>query len=178
MKNSFLFTACLLCITLKTAAQQHNNFKMSAGIDAAYTSSDLLLFWGTGLGVSVQPEYFFSKKVSVTFTAGYNIFFGVSILGGYKQPSLHVVPVRAGLRYYFTEKFYVAGQAGIGMLSGGGEGASFLKLKGNYFSYSPQLGYQFTINNKKRIDIAVKYESYSKSPNTFSDGGIRAAYIF
>ncbi len=167
-----------ICLSVSSFAQQKKQIRLSAGPEVAYTASDNIIFWGTGIGGSAQAEYFFNEKISAAFFTGYASYLGVSILGGTKFPALHVVPVRIGGRYYFTERIYLGGQAGVGFLSGGGLAASVLGAKGTSFSYSPQAGYLFKINKKKRIDATVKYEGFHYTNGNFNSTGLRLAYIF
>ena len=182
MKQLFLLIVSTTFLSAALFAQQKKHFKCSAGPEIGYTANGNIILWGTGIGGSVQAEYFFSEKISATLLAGYTSYLGVSIYGGYKPPALNAVPIRLGGRYYFTDRLYLAAQAGVGLLSGG---SYLLKAKPTSFSYSPQAGYLFKINKINRIDLAIKYENFyygtkdgNPSSDNFNSIGVRLAYIF
>jgi hypothetical protein len=162
------------------AAQIHNKVQLSAGVEAGYVATyDLAVFWGAGIGVSVNAEYPITQKISTSVYCGYNHYIGYSLLNGDKPPAIKLFAARPGLKYTLWKELYLAAQAGIAIAGGGGEIAALptFNIKGSAFSYSPQIGYTFSINQQKRIDVSVKYESaaYTKTFQTF---GCRIAYLF
>ncbi|MFT3679771.1 MAG: hypothetical protein QM791_05840 [Ferruginibacter sp.] len=178
MKKMLLFGGLFLAGIYSAVAQKR--LQVSVGIDVGYVATyDLAVFWGTGVGGSLKAAYPFTQKLSGTFFTGYSSYIGFSLLGGYKQPSVNAVPVRAGLQYNFYKNFFAELQAGISILSGGGEIAALrtFNLHGSAFSFSPQIGYQFMIKNKKRLELSARYESADYTTN-FNTAGMRLAYIF
>ena len=161
-------------------AQTKIKTQFSLGADITYVSNvDQAVFWGAGYGGSAQAAYFFSDKLSGTFTAGYAAYPGVSRFGGDIVPAIKIIPVRVGVNYFVYEGLYIAAQIGTGFFNATGIGAtSSFDFNGRSFSFSPQLGYQFKINGIKRIDVSAKYEAYLKSPKNFYAAGGRIAYIF
>ena len=59
----------------------------------------------------------------------------------------NVVPVKAGLRLYLGDVFYLGGEAGVG----------FASNRNSSFVYTPSLG----IKLRNGIDVGVKYDNYS-----------------
>jgi hypothetical protein len=59
----------------------------------------------------------------------------------------NVIPVKAGLRVYLADIFYVGGEAGVG----------FASKRNTSFVYSTSLG----VKLKNGIDIGAKYDNYS-----------------
>ena len=180
MKKLFLLVAAFVFFNNIASAQAKNKFQFSLGADITYVSNvDQAVFWGAGYGGSVQASYFFSEKVSGSFLAGYSAYPGVSRFGGDIVPAIKIIPVRAGVNYFVYKELYIAAQVGAGFFNTSGIGAtSSFDFNGSSFSYSAQLGYQFKIKGKKRIDLSAKYEAYLKTPKNFYAAGGRVAYIF
>jgi hypothetical protein len=166
MKKFFLSTAMLIAVVVTVNAQstESKTLKFSVGVEAGLPLGDFKEGWKFGIGGSAQGEYAAAEKLGVTLNAGFLSFTGKTIEGD-KVPSMSVVPVLAGAKYYFTEKVYGHAQAGISFFNNGG---------GSAFTYSPGIG----IKAGENIDVLVKYQAASKSGSTVSFIGARIAYNF
>ena len=79
--------------------------------------------------------------------------------------SLGWIPVKAGIKYYFSDGFYGEGQVGAAF--------STHKDGGTAFAYAPGIGYTL----EGGFDIGVRYEGWSKD-GTVSQIALRVAYGF
>lgn len=166
-----IFTLAIATLGLTAVAQDKGSdktLKFSVGVEAGLPLGDFKEIASIGFGGSVQGEYAVAETVGVTLNAGYLTFTGKSVdLGGgsVKLPSTSIVPVLAGAKFYFGEKFYGHAQAGMSFFNNGG---------GSAFTYAPALGVMASEN----VDISVKYQGASKSGSTTSFIGLRVAYGF
>jgi len=148
--------------------------RLSGGLEAGLPLGDLSKSHDYTLGAALQVEVpVSSDKLYVTGNAGYAHFVGKSAV-----PDLNVVPVKAGLRVYPSDKFYLGADAGASFLvnkeiANGDKSAAFV--------YAPNAGYVFNLGGKSHLDTGVRFESTSK----FHDAGkalnvlaLRVAYAF
>ncbi len=112
-------------------------------------------------GADLQADIGVAEMLKATLSAGYQNF---SIKNTYGGGSGYFIPVLAGIKYYFSDKFYGHGQLGYG----------FAKSGGGAFAYAPSIGYNFSEN----FDASVKYLAFSKSGYTLGDVMLRIAYNF
>ncbi|MBL0356852.1 MAG: hypothetical protein IPP72_08140 [Chitinophagaceae bacterium] len=100
--------------------------------------------------------------MGITLSVGYVKYTGksgVTITGA-------LIPVLAGARIYFAEKFYGSAQLGMSLSTESGGGSAF--------TYAPGFGYKVSEN----FDLLLKYQAATKSGSTTSFLGLRAAYNF
>lgn len=148
--------------------------RLSGGLEAGLPVGKLSDSHDYTLGAAVQVEVpVSSDKLFITGNAGYVHYVGKSAVA-----DLNVVPVKAGLRVYPAEKFYLGADAGAAFLvnkgiANGDKSAAFI--------YAPHAGYVFNVGAKKHLDTGVRFESTSK----FYDAGksqnvlaLRVAYAF
>lgn len=129
---------------------------------------------GLKLGLSINPglsigrsgsEFVLGGEISLsktltpylegTFSTGYTQFFY-----GHDSQKGKLIPVKAGIRYFFTPKLYVAAQAGAAFSTTDG---------GAYFIYSPTVGWKMN----SQFDIGLKYDHFSNEPSVL---GLNLAY--
>jgi hypothetical protein len=84
----------------------------------------------------------------------------------FKQPSVGLIPILVGPRYYATENFFVGAQIGLGILTGSGTSTSA-------FDYYPQIGY-----NAEPVQVVLGYNGLSKNGETLSHIGLTVFYTF
>jgi hypothetical protein len=155
----------------------NSGVKLSIGVDAGIPVGSFNDYYNWNLGGSVQADIPVVKQLFVTVNAGYDNFFGKTV-NNVSLTNIQLIPVKAGLKYFPIENFYIQGEAG----------ASFVANKSNLgasnstlFAYAPQVGVQFPISGKSFIDAGVRFEGNSalvdngKSLNFI---GLRLAYGF
>lgn len=194
MKSTLKITALVLALagfTLGAKAQTNptstktttSGVRLSIGVDAGIPTGKLSDSYNWNLGGSVQADIPVASQLFVTVNAGYNNIFGKDVtVGGVtdKATNIQLLPVKAGLKYFLVDKFYVQGEAG----------AAFVLNKKDIdatnsaaFIWAPQVGYQFPIGGSSYIDAGVRYEASTKLNSGVDDSkvnffGLRVAYGF
>lgn len=159
MKKTFLFMLVAMAAASTSFAQKEGKTKFSIGPELAWATSNPLSAipgnkgWGLGFGGSVQVEHFFQEKVSGTFYAGVIAFAGRAASNSLKNKGYTTVPIRAGINYYLGDRLHIGAQLGAGL-------NSYNNVKSTAFSYSPQVGYNFS-RNEKPLDLTLKYDGYA-----------------
>lgn len=169
MKKS-LFILTLVISSFAVIAQDESGkvLKFSIGVDAALPLGDWDNIYSFGIGGSAQADYMVAPELGLTLHAGYLNLSGkdYNVLGtNAKYPSLGLVPVLAGIKYYFSPKFYGSAQLGATFVTEGG---------GSLFTYAPGIGYYFSEN----LDAGIKYTGMSDDGESVSLLGLRIAYTF
>jgi len=195
MKTTFKISALILAFagltvgakaqTASTSAKtssSSNGVILSIGVDAGLPSGNLSNGYNWNLGGSVQADIPVVNQLFVTVNAGYNNLYGKdNAYGtGLKATNIQLLPVKAGLKFFPVNNFYIQGEAG----------AAFSLNKSDLgfdnsaaFVYAPQVGVQFPLGGKSYIDAGVRYEATTKFNSTIDNSkinffGLRVAYAF
>ncbi|MDN3655775.1 outer membrane beta-barrel protein [Ferruginibacter paludis] len=171
MLSAVILTLSVLTASAQKESAETNSFKFSVGVEGGLPTGDLKTTSSFGIGGSIQGDYKATESFALTLNAGYLSFSGktVSLLGeSIKYPSINIIPVLAGGKYYFTESVYGSAQVGVSFVSMTGESSS------SAFTYAPGIGYYVSPN----FDLLLKYQAASKNGSTLSFIGLRAAYSF
>lgn len=171
MKKVFLVLSVITLTITSLKAQNGTStpINFSIGLEASLPIGDFADLYGFGIGGSLQGEYKPSDDLGLTLNAGYINYSGKKITFGgvtIDAGNFGIVPVLAGVKYYFSPKVYGHGQLGAGFGTSSGAGTSF--------AYTPGVGFILS----KNIDLLVKYVAYSKNKETLSSIGARLAYNF
>ena len=198
MKNTFKISALVLAFAgfavgakaqtstpSTTSTTTKDGIRYSIGVDAGIPLGDFKDSHKWNLGGSVQADIpVLSNQLFVTVNAGYNNVFGKKDIGGVAgadATDLHLIPVKAGLKYFPIENFYVQGEAGAAFLL---NKSDVNATKSTAFVYAPQVGVQFPVSvNGNFIDAGIRYEATTKYNSAFDASkvnflGIRVAYGF
>jgi len=200
MKNTFKISALVLAFagfafgakaqtttptTTTTSTTTNNGIRYSIGVDAGIPLGNFKDNYKWNLGGSVQADIpVISNQLFVTVNAGYNNVFGKKDIGGVAgldQTDFHLIPVKAGLKYFVVPNFYVQGEAGAAFLLNKKDvGVN----KSTAFVYAPQVGVQFPVSaNGNFIDAGIRYEATTKYATGIDQSkvsflGLRVAYGF
>ena len=146
-------------------------FSIAANVGAPLTSGYKIAFGG-----DLQVDIPLSTNLFGTVSGGYENYSykGVTQNGViYGEGNTNFIPVFAGVKYYFSEKFYGHGQAGYTF--------STTKNGGGAFTFAPSLGYNFS----KNFDASLKYTEIGQTNSSLAYGGksigtiaLRLAYDF
>ncbi|WP_426670478.1 hypothetical protein ACPPVU_04365 [Mucilaginibacter sp. McL0603] len=188
MKNSIKISA--LAIAIISLSGLHSNaqtstgktesygsgIRLSAGADAGVPSGSLNNAYNWSFGGSLQGDFPILKdQLYATLNSGYTSIFAKN---QYKFPDIHLIPVKAGLKYFVIKQVYVQGEAGVSFLT---DKNTLNANKSAVFVYAPQAGVLLKISGGNYIDAGIRFESNQK----FYDGGntsnlfaIRVAYAF
>ncbi|MFD2871495.1 hypothetical protein ACFS5N_03375 [Mucilaginibacter ximonensis] len=124
------------------------------------------------LGGTARLQYGTSDHFALTLTSGYYNFFGKSYdatIGGVAThvdgQSFGVVPVKAGLKAFFSDNVYFSAEAGAGFETKGAKNTKLI--------LSPGLGWA-----NQKWDVGVRYEDFSGQSQNYGLVGLRVAYGF
>jgi len=164
MKTKLLLFVMLFVLVVSVNAQTKDEkpFKIGVGATIGLPVGDMSDFYSLAFGVDLMGEYAVAPSFALTLSAGY-VFFakksGVSI-------NQDLIPVLAGVKYYFSDKLYGSAQAGISVgTSSGSE---------SVFTFAPGVGYKVS----DKFDLLLKYQSATKNSVDLSFLGLRAGYSF
>ncbi|TFF37782.1 hypothetical protein [Mucilaginibacter psychrotolerans] len=179
LKSSVLFVSLLGLVTAAKAQEEpksklKNGIIYSAGVESGLTLGNFNDKYKWNLGGSLQADIPVAANWYITANAGYNNFFGKD-----NNTDLHLIPVKAGIKYFPVGLFYVQAEGG----------AAFAVNKSDVeyertaaFIYSPQAGLKFPLGGSNSfIDAGVRYEAstkFAKSVNSSKVNflGVRVAY--
>jgi len=121
------------------------------------------------LGGTARLQYGATDHFALMLTSGYYNFFGKTLgsVGGVeaKTSSLGVLPVKAGLKAFFSDNVYFSAEAGAGFEMNGAKNTKLI--------LSPGLGWA-----NQKWDVGVRYEDFSGQSNSYGVVGLRLAYGF
>lgn len=186
MKNSIkigvitlsLFSFANLYVNAQTTTKTENSasgIRLSFGVEAGIPVGSLKDGYDWSFGGSAQADFPIIKdQFYVTINGGYNNFFAKNN----NSNDLHLIPVKAGLKYFPVKCFYVQGEAGATFLT---NKASIGGDKSAVFVYAPQIGVLLNIGGNNYIDAGFRFEGNTKfydqgKTNNFL--GLRVAYAF
>ena len=153
-----------------------SGIRLSVGADGGIPAGSLNNAYNWSLGGSLQGDFPLVKdQLYATLNSGYTSIFAKN---QYNIPDIHLIPVKAGLKYFLIKQVYIQGEAGVSFLTD----KNALKANNSAaFVYAPQAGVLLKLNENNYIDAGIRFESNQK----FYDGGntsnffaIRLAYSF
>jgi hypothetical protein len=161
-----------------------NAWRFGIGIEGmATTGGQIHDISNAGIGGTARLQYGINNNVAFTLTSGYYNFFGkdYSVIQTptttvtYKAIDFGIVPVKAGIKGYIGDGFYVAGEVGAGFETKDayrGATGDFNK-KATKLILAPGIGYSWT-----NVDFGVRYENFSGNNNNYGMVAARLAYGF
>ncbi len=170
--KKLLFGCALALFAFTSASAQSSGsgtdragFKVGAGLNVLFPVSNGELY-SVGAGVDLLGQYYVSENVAITADLGYT---SLMVKSKYKdigfKSSYGIIPIRAGVRFFPSEQFYLGGKVGVGI--GTGEGSTTLT------AYSFGAGYMLS----SKLDIGLNYDGYSKN-GSMGWLGLRLGYTF
>jgi hypothetical protein len=190
MKKLFYLIA-FLGITLSAKAQYSavpDTARISIGVDGDYPTAAFSNAYSGGVGASAQVDVPITEKLYATANGGFDVFFpnnanittNPEAIVGYSLPSMHLVPVKIGLKYFLIRTFYIQAEAGeTFLLNKSVIGINALNSTG--FTYAAQMGILFKLKKKSYLDVGFKLQ---RVQSFYGDGsynnflGLRIAYAF
>jgi hypothetical protein len=173
MKKIILMAAVMgmVCFSKVNAQSGGDGPKLGIGVDFAFPLGSYADAADYGVGPSLLYQQPLAENLRLTVSAGYLRFNGKAVFVGVKFREGYV-PLKAGLKYFFTENIYGAAEAGVAISTANGSGT------GTAFAYSPGIGAEFPIAKRQSLDFGVRYEGWSRSNGTRSFAGLRAGFNF
>ena len=157
---------CLAQTTTTSTATPGRSSKFSIGVDAGRPVGKASDIYNFAIGGSIKYDAMISNDAFVTFSAGYeSLLVKNSLKTAIGISNSGYIPLKAGLKYYFSEGFYGEGQLGIAIATQSGGGTAF--------AYAPGIGYTFNGG----FEAGLRYEDWSKN-GTIGQIALRLAYGF
>lgn len=146
---AFLITAASIKAQDKVAVTTPHGTSFGIAINAGIPVGDAAsTVYSFSAGADVQADFALSTNLRGTLSAGYQTYTvkeAFRTFLGEKSSSL--IPLLAGVKYFFSPKFFGHGQVGYAFSTESGGGG--------HFAWAPSLGYLVSNN----FDISVKYLS-------------------
>ncbi len=175
MKKIIMLTTIALTIASIAMAQREGKTRFSIGPEIGIAASNPLKAsfpdnkgWGLGIGASAEVEHFFQQNLTGTLYIGFLSYAGRSAGSNLKNKAYNVIPIEVGGNLYAGNNLHIGAQIGVGINSQSGSSVTA-------FAYSPQIGYNFSRNDKP-LDLTLKYDGYAGNGN-FSALGLRLSFI-
>jgi hypothetical protein len=118
------------------------------------------------LGGSARLQYGLAKNFALTLTSGYTSFMANQAEKDAGGSAFGVIPVKVGLKAFYTDNLYVGAEAGAGFETGIIDSQTKLLL-------STALGWA-----NEHWDVGVNYTNYSGSSFNYGAVNLRLAYGF
>jgi hypothetical protein len=139
-------------------------WRLGVGVSAGLPTNDN---YNIAVGGDLRLQKDFFSNISGTLTAGYTNF---SVKDDAKAAlgfnSVGYIPVKAGIKIFPTERFYISGEVGAGFGTDEGQGTALV--------YAPGIGLGF--NNG--IDLGLRYEGFAQNDTNLGQVALRLAYGF
>ncbi len=147
-----LLSVLLGCMLMAAKASAQNSWHVGFGVNSGLATGEAFKYT---LGGDIRAEKTFSNTITGTLSAGFTHFFEKDHFRGFSQygSPYNVIPVKAGIKYFVGQKFYLGGELGAGIA---------FEQWGTSFLWSPSAGLAF--NNG--LDLSLRYEDFTKSPAT------------
>jgi hypothetical protein len=176
--SALVAVAILFGTNVKAQTITPDKLRFGFGVEGGLPTGNAKDFSNIELGGTGRLQYGLSNNLALTLTSGYYNFFGKTESGtaDTKYQSLGMVPIKIGIKAFFTKNLYFGAEAGAGI-----ETKTFLPQgvdeafaeKDTKLILSPALGYA-----TKSWDVGVRYENYSGQDNNYGLVALRVAYGF
>jgi hypothetical protein len=165
---AFIVAAPFFTTYVKGQTTPANALRLSIGLDAGIPTGNLTIGSDFVLGGTARLQYGLSNNFAVTLTSGADHFFSkVNPATGKYFDSFGVIPIKAGIKEFFTPNLYFGAEAGVGIEeTDSGTGEKKLLL-------SPALGW-----GNQHWDVGVRYDNYSGQNDNYGFVALRIAYGF
>jgi hypothetical protein len=153
-----------------------SGIRLSIGAETGIPVGSLRNGYNWNFGGSVQGDFpLINEQLYATLNSGYNNIFARNNPG---QNDIHLIPVKAGLKYFPVSLLYIQGEAGASFLI---NSKTTQSEKSAAFVYAPQVGVLLPVGGKNYIDAGIRFEGNTKfyengKANNFL--GLRIAYVF
>jgi hypothetical protein len=159
-------TALFFSTNVKAQSTVPDPWRLGIGLEAGAPTGNAHTASNFELGGTVRLQYDVGSNFAYTLTSGYYNFFGKQAPNtDFRYSSWGVVPLKAGIKAFFSSNLYFGAEAGAGFETNQG-GSTKLIL-------SPTLGYA-----DQTWDVGVRYENFSGQDNNYGLVGLRVAYAF
>ncbi|MCR8557289.1 hypothetical protein KXD93_06535 [Mucilaginibacter sp. BJC16-A38] len=186
MKTQFKLAAAAIMIiagTISVKAQTSSTngamkgILYNVGIESGIPLGGMRAGYTWSQGASLQADIPIANQFFLTINSGYQHYSskGYDPVRRILYSDLHIIPVKAGLKFFPVQQLYVQGEAGTDYS---------INARYAVFVYAPQVGYQFKFKRKSLIDAGVRYEHSTNNFIQDEDAtrinvlALRLAYFF
>ncbi|WP_129714477.1 hypothetical protein [Pedobacter sp. SYP-B3415] len=152
---SFLF------ISAFSATAQDGNSGLSFAAELGLPSGNFSNASNFGAGASVKADIGLSEKFALTANAGYMNFFGRNAFR-VNVPDFSYIPLKAGLKYFFTEKAFAEVQGGVALPAS--------EANKMVYAWSPGFGTRFRVSARAKMEAGIRYEGWTSRSDFQIDG--------
>lgn len=189
MKTSIKIAALVVAIMGSSVASKAQTVKTktstgiiySVGAETGLALGDAKDLHKWSLGGSIGADIPVADQFYATINAGYQNNFGKKNVFGTGIAAIddHLLPVKAGLKYFAAGPLYIQGEAGA-IFSLNKADAGYTKTTA--FLYTPTIGVLLPLGGSSYLDAGVQYEGSTKF-NSFDYSkenilGVHVAYAF
>lgn len=151
-----------------SSAKSKSVLRLGLGLEGGYVTKNFSNF---ELGGTARLQYDLANNLSVMLTPGFYHFFAKNgefqaTNKGLYSNDLNVIPVKAGVKSFFAQNFYISAEAGAGFELNHAQQTKLI--------LSPGIGYA----GNKGLDLGVRYENFSGNHSNYGLIGLRLAYGF
>lgn len=169
--------ALLIGTNVKAQIITPNKLRFGFGVEGGAVTGAAHNYSNVELGGTARLQYGLDKNLALTLTSGYYNFFGKTQPNGTdKYQSLGMVPIKAGIKAFFTDNLYFGAEVGAGIETKTflpqGVNQAFVQ-KDTKLIVTPGIGYA-----SKHWDVGARYENFSGQSNNYGLVGLRLAYGF
>lgn len=162
--------ALLIGTNVNAQTTPASKLRFGVGLEAGVPTGNAHTGSNFELGGTARLQYGTSDHLALMLTSGYYNFFGkdYTIPGTnttIKGSSAGIIPVKAGLKGFFSDNIYFSAEAGAGFEMNGSKNTKLI--------LSPGLGWA-----NQKWDVGVRYEDFSGQSNNYGIVGLRLAYGF
>ncbi|RZA00503.1 MAG: hypothetical protein EOP47_13760 [Sphingobacteriaceae bacterium] len=150
---------------VKAQTNEKSAWRLGIGVEAGLPTGDIKDYSNFQLGGTARLQYGVANNLAVTLTSGYYNFFAKSEFADLGGKDVGIVPVKLGIKSFFTDNLYFGAEAGAGFETNEGGNTKLL--------LSPALGWA-----DKSWDFGVKYEHFTGQGSNYGAVGLRVAYGF
>jgi hypothetical protein len=188
MKNRIKFLAIAVTAVsiffanqVKAQTPTPSKWRFGIGVEGGIPTGNANDISNFELGGTARLQYGFSNNLALTLTSGYYNFFGKTYTSTFtdatstttvtvKGRSLGIIPAKAGIKWFFTNNLYLAGEAGAGFVM---HTTVDDAPKDTKFIWSPGIGWA-----NKHWDVGARYENFSGQEYHYGVAALRLAYGF
>ena len=165
---ALLVAALFAPVQTKAQTTPANAWRLGIGLDAAIPTGSATIGANFILGGNARLQYGINNNFALTLTGGADHFFTKMIPGtDQRYQGYGVIPVKAGIKWFFVPGISFGGEAGIA------EEASSTKVGPARFDWSPGLGWA-----NSHWDLSGRYEGFSGNGDSYGFVALRLAYGF
>jgi hypothetical protein len=152
---------------VKAQTTDKSAWRLGVGIEGGIPTGNIHDYSKFELGGTARLQYGLDKNLALTLTSGYYSFFADQAAKDIGGKAIGVVPVKLGIKAFFTDNLYFGAEAGAGFET------SSQYDKNTKLILSPALGWA-----RKSWDVGVRYESLSGQNDSYGTVALRLAYGF